>query len=219
MKIAIDGPAGAGKSTVARMLARRLGYVYIDTGAMYRALAHKAIMLGISPHDENALFLLAQVTDIRFLPTPGQIQRVCCDGQDVSDQIRSPEVSQAVGIVAAHTRVREIMVESQKTLASGGDVIMDGRDIGEVVIPDADFKFFLTADLRERARRRQVEWAGAGQERPGEEVLAEIIDRDYGDSHREYGALKELADSIRIDTTSLEIEQVEKLMLGYIRGS
>lgn len=218
MKIAIDGPAGAGKSTVARMLALDLGYVYIDTGAMYRALAYKALQQGISLQDEAALFQLAATISIRFQPSPGQAQRIYCDRQDVTDLIRTPEVSQAVGIVAAHTRVRQVMVDLQKELAAGGDVVMDGRDIGEVVIPDADFKFFMTADLQERARRRQAEWAGNGQPRDAGEVLAEIEDRDYSDSNREFGALKELADSIIIDTTGFDANRVKQIILGIIQG-
>lgn len=217
MKIAIDGPAGAGKSTAAKMLALRLGYVYIDTGAMYRALAYKALQQGTSLQDEQALFDLARNISIRFQPSPGQGQQIRCDGQDVTELIRTPGVSQAVGMVAAHTSVRQVMVELQKELAADGNVVMDGRDIGEVVIPDADFKFFLTADVHERARRRQAEWASNGQKRPAEEVLAEIIDRDYSDSHREFGALKELAESIVIDTTGLNAGQVEQVMLGIIR--
>ncbi len=218
MKIAIDGPAGAGKSTVAKLLAAELGYVYIDTGAMYRALTFKAIQKGISLNDDQALSQLARNTSIHFEPLGNQDQLICCDGMDVTESIRTPEISQAVGIVAAHTRVRTIMVELQKRLAAEGNVVMDGRDIGEVVIPDADFKFFMTASLNERVRRRQAEWAVKGQKRPAENVESEIVDRDYADSTREFGALKELADSIVINTTGKSVHEVENMMLSIIRG-
>jgi cytidylate kinase len=199
MKIAIDGPAGAGKSTMARTLAAKLGYLYIDTGAMYRALALKALRATLNLNDPQELLDLALHTQICFEPDHQQ-QKVICDGLDVTEAIRSPEVSSVVSQVAAHPDLRKQMVIMQRDMASNHSVVMDGRDIGECVLPDADYKFYVTASLQERAQRR-------------------IENRDYTDSHREVGALKILPDSIIIDTSDLTIEEAVAKILSFIEGA
>lgn len=218
MKVAIDGPAGAGKSTVARRLARELGYVYIDTGAMYRALTLKALQEGIPLSAQTALVKLAQNTHIHFEYRP-DFQKTVCDGQDVSNDIRSPEVSEAVSTVAAYPEVRQIMVEEQRGLAQGAAVVMDGRDIGTCVLPDADFKFYLTASLEERSRRRLEEMRARGYDPDPEKIRNEISERDEKDSGREVGALKIQPDSIVIDTSKLSVDQVVEKMLALVRGT
>lgn len=215
MKIAIDGPAGAGKSTVAKRIARQLRFTYIDTGAMYRALTWNAMQKGIDLNDTQALTALAHSIDIQFQFTPEQ-QRVICNGYDVTSVIRSPEVSAAVSIVAAQTQVREVMVKAQQQMAQHLDVVVDGRDIGERVLPDADFKFFLTASLEERVARRQLDLINQGYQVDIESIRQDIIQRDRMDMERETGALKILPDSIVIDTTGLSIEEVCAQILTII---
>ena len=217
MKIAIDGPAGAGKSTIARTLASRLSYLYIDTGAMYRALALKAIKAAIDINDPQQLVDLAFHTHISFLPD-SQEQKVICDGEDVTADIRSPEVSSVVAQVAAHPEVREQMVRMQQDMARNHSVVMDGRDIGECVLPDADFKFFVTASLEERTRRRIKELQSKGYQVNEEDIRKDIEKRDYQDAHREVGALKILPDSIVIDTTDLTVEEAVTRIMSIIQG-
>ena len=216
MKIAIDGPAGAGKSTLARALARQLGFLYIDTGAMYRALTWKALQRGIDLYDASALYELASSTDIHFATQAG-VQRLHCDGEDITQVIRSPEVSSAVSITASLASVREIMVHKQQLMAQTSDVIMDGRDIGELVLPDADFKFFLTADLEERAQRRALEMKMQGYHINGISIKQDIQKRDRMDSERDVGSLKVLPDSIVIDTSQCSADEVLAQILSIIR--
>ncbi|MGE5391467.1 MAG: (d)CMP kinase [Deltaproteobacteria bacterium] len=218
MQIAIDGPAGAGKSTIARRLADELGFVYIDTGAMYRCLTWKAINNKIELADVEQLTLMARDTRIEFRQGTDQ-QLVFCDGQDVSSAIRSHEVNAAVSQVASHPEIRRIMVHQQQDMACNHSVVMDGRDIGECVLPRAEYKFFLTASIEERARRRQADLAGTGSSPGYEAVKKEIKERDKNDTSREVGALKVLSDSIIIDTSSMSINDLMKLMLVTIRGS
>lgn len=215
MKIAIDGPAGAGKSTVARMIAKKLGFVYIDTGAMYRALTWKALQAEIDLHNSAALQDLAQRTDIKFQQS-AETQKVICDGQDISEAIRSPRINTTVSIVASDPMVREIMVDKQQQLGRVSSVVMDGRDIGEKVLPDADFKFFITASLEERACRRKLELDAQGFETDLENLAQEIADRDRMDSERAVGALKILPDAIVIDTSFLSIDQTLQQILDVI---
>ncbi|MBC7075772.1 MAG: (d)CMP kinase [Syntrophomonadaceae bacterium] len=216
MKIAIDGPAGAGKSTVARELARELGFIYIDTGAMYRALTWKALQEGIDLEDPKALYELAVNTDIHFTFNSTE-QKVMCDDVDITFLIRSPEVSSVVSKVASCPDIRRVMVRRQQEMAANISVVMDGRDIGEYVLPDAEYKFFLTANLDERIRRRKKERAEQGFEVDDEAIKNEIIERDRNDTQREVGALKVLNDSIVIDTSNLSVKEVVNRMLSIIR--
>lgn len=215
MKIAIDGPAGAGKSTIARLLAQRLGFIYIDTGAMYRALTLKALRNGIDLSDEDELYQLILHTDISFCYGDGE-QKILCDGEDVSEDIRKPEISANVSRVASFPGVRRVMVERQRKMADKVSVVMDGRDIGECVLPDADYKFFLTASIEERANRRRKELEAKGYDIDLETLKEEIKARDEADTNRKVGALKILEDSIVIDTSSMSIEQVIDNMLKII---
>lgn len=200
-RIAIDGPAGSGKSTVSRLLAQRLGLRHIDTGAMYRAVTLKAQRAGVGPGDGKALRSLAEASDIDLGPDGA----VFLDGADVTSEIRSAEVTSEVSEVAAHPGVREVLVEIQRRLAQGGGVA-EGRDIGTVVLPDADLKVFLTASREERARRRLADETdgahGAGRGSGLAEVLADIDRRDRLDSEREASPLKVAPDALVIDTTS-----------------
>ncbi len=218
MKIAIDGPAGAGKSTIAKLLARETGFIYIDTGAMYRALTWKALQKNINLNSEKDLETLARQTRIEFQYS-SHAQKTICDGEDVSQAIRSPEVSAFVSIVAAHTGIRSIMVKLQQELARNHSVVMDGRDIGECVLPDADFKFYLTASIDERARRRQKELLASGFEVEYDSIKNEIAVRDMNDASREVGALKVLPDSIVIDTSDCQASEVLDKMLRIMRGT
>ncbi|HRY13718.1 MAG TPA: (d)CMP kinase [Syntrophomonadaceae bacterium] len=215
MKIAIDGPAGAGKSTLARALASRLGYIYIDTGAMYRALAWKALQAGLDLNDATALSTLAAGLDLTFDKQEGE-QRLICQGEDITGIIRSPQISAVVSQVAAHPQVRNIMVRKQQQMASAGRVVMDGRDIGEQVLPDADFKFFVTADLQERVQRRLREMESRGYQVDSEAILHDMRNRDLMDSARSVGALKILPDSIVIDTSAYNADEVLAQILFLI---
>jgi cytidylate kinase len=207
MKIAIDGPAGAGKSTVARRLAAELGFVYIDTGAMYRALTFKALEESLDLDDEDSLYQLAQNTEIHF-QYHSHGQRIICDNRDISDYIRSPRVNAEVSRVASKPLLRGVMVAQQRKLAENKSVVMDGRDIGEFVLPDADYKFFLTASIEKRIMRRLEEMQASGYDIERETIAREIMDRDQRDSSREMGALRVLEDSIVIDTSDLKVDEV-----------
>jgi cytidylate kinase len=198
MLIAIDGPAGAGKSTVARALAERLRLTYLDSGAMYRCVALAALRAGTPLDDGDALARLARGLEIA--PTAGH---VVLNGEEVTDAIRAPDVSAAASQVSVHQGVREAMVERQRALITDGDHVVEGRDIGTVVSPDAALKVFLTASDSERARRRAAE-----TDEPVEQVRASQAARDDRDSQREHGALRRATDSTEIDTTGLEVEQV-----------
>lgn len=217
MKIAIDGPAGAGKSTLARILAQRLGYIYIDTGAMYRAVTWKALQENLDISDEKRIYELAANTKIHF-EYNSQTQKIICDNQDITRQIRSPEVNAVVSRIASFPLVREIMVRRQRELGRDNDVVMDGRDIGEVVLPDADYKFYITADIDERARRRKAELDNQGYDTGLAVITNELLNRDHTDSRRPVGALKILGDSLVVDTTDLTVEEVLTKILAIIRG-
>jgi cytidylate kinase len=207
MVIAIDGPAGAGKSTVARAVANALGFTYLDSGAMYRCLALAAIRGGVDVDDARAVGRLARELRIEFAD-----DRVLLDGQDVTEAIRAPEVTAAASRISVHPEVREAMVARQRALIENGDYVAEGRDIGTVVSPDAPLKVFLTASPDERARRRAAETG----ERV-ETVLASHSDRDARDSRREHGALRSANDSVEIDTTGLDAAQVTARVVALAR--
>ncbi|MCY0864901.1 MAG: (d)CMP kinase [Sulfobacillus sp.] len=212
--IAVDGPAGAGKSTVARLLADRLGYLYLDTGAMYRALAYKALSEGIDLRDEAELAELLNQTTIELYPKGHGQVTVMMDGQDVTGHLRTPEVNASVAVVAGFPLVRREMVLRQRDLARHGGVVMDGRDIGTFVLPDADIKFFLTASLEARAERRYHELRQAGFDVSLDRIREEIQHRDLLDSSRPYAPLSQAADAILLDTTKMEVEEVVERMLA-----
>lgn len=214
MKIAIDGPAGAGKSTVAREVAKKLGFLYVDTGAMYRALTLKALQSSVNLNSESELIALLNRMTITLRHEPGG-QRVLVDGEDVTEQIRSNEVSKHVAQVASHPQVRRSMVEKQRQLAQRGKVVMDGRDIGTHVLPDADLKLFLTASIEERARRRYKELADKNPP-PFEVLIEEIRMRDKQDEERPTSPLRKADDAIVIDTTNLSIDEVIDYILNLV---
>lgn len=207
IKIAIDGPASAGKSTVAKIVAKELGYVYCDTGAMYRALTHQAIEKNIEVTDEKRLVELLKEMTISFEPN-GDNQKVFVNGQEVTEAIRLPNVTNLVSAVSAHGEVRNELVKRQQEIAANGKVVMDGRDIGTAVLPTAEVKIFLVASVDERAQRRYIENMSKGITTPLGILKQEIADRDYKDSHREVSPLIQADDAILLDTTSLSIEQV-----------
>jgi len=207
IKIAIDGPAAAGKSTIAKITAEQLGYAYIDTGAMYRALTHKALGLDIHINDGVRLKELLSDTKIVLMPTSDG-QAILVDGKDVTEEIRSAEVTQAVSAVAAHNGVRELMVEKQKDLSDEFGVVMDGRDIGTDVLPNAELKIFMTASVEERAQRRHDENEKRGISSSLDQLQKEISERDRADTEREVSPLRQAEDAVYIDTTSMSIVEV-----------
>lgn len=207
LSIAIDGPAAAGKSTVAKIIAKKLSYIYIDTGAMYRALTYKALKQNIDPNDEKALYSLLMDTDIALKNNEAG-QDVLVDGEVVSNAVRTPEVTNNVSAVAQHKLVREEMVRRQQLLSEQGGVVMDGRDIGTHVMPNAEVKIFMLASVDERAKRRHDENLQKGFDSNLEELKREIAARDKFDSEREVSPLKKADDALELDTTSLTIEEV-----------
>lgn len=212
IQIAIDGPAAAGKSTIAKKTAELLGYTYVDTGAMYRAITYKAIQLNIDLQDGENLTKLLQETSIELKPSP-EGQLVFLDNQEVTEEIRSKEVTGSVSIVAAHANLRKEMVLRQVEMGKHGGIVMDGRDIGTHVLTNAELKIFMSASVEERARRRFIENAKRGINTSLEELMAEIALRDKLDSEREASPLIQADDAIFIDTTSLSIDEVsEKIM-------
>lgn len=215
INIAIDGPAGAGKSTVAKEVAKRLGYIYIDTGAMYRALTFQALELGIEIDDENELNNYLRTHTIQLL-NENSIQTVMIDGKDITKEIRSREVTQNVSLVSSYPLVRETMVKMQRKLAKGNNVVMDGRDIGTNVLPDAEIKIFLTASIDERAKRRYKELVDAGVEADLGQIMADIELRDKKDQERTINPLKKADDAILLDTSKYNIEEVVNKILFFV---
>lgn len=213
MNIAIDGPAGAGKSTVAQLIAAKLGYVYIDTGAMYRALAWAVLQAGISVHNEEAVAQLLHTSQIELRRSEDGSQRVFWNERDITAEIRTPEVSNFASIVASHGMVRQQMLLLQRNMAKQGDIVMDGRDIGTHVLPDAELKIFLTASIEERANRRFAELKAKGYEANLEQLKQEIADRDKRDSEREVAPLRQAEDAVLVDTTGQTIEEVVRQIL------
>ena len=218
MIIAIDGPAGAGKSTIARLIAQKMGFLYIDTGAMYRALTLKVIDKGIDTKDAGKIIELAKNTSIDLINKPDGSLKVSLDGKDVSQEIREPRVTKFVSDVAKIKEVREIMVLLQRKLGESRDACLDGRDIGTVVFPDADYKFYLDAHFSERVNRRHKELKGMGRDIAWTDVEGDLGNRDTIDSTREHGPLKRADDAIFIDTTQLSINEVVEKVLKEING-
>ncbi len=216
INIAIDGPAASGKSTTAKLLAEKLGFIYVDTGAMYRAATLAVLRNNIDPQNKEAVINCLKDTDISIKRINGE-QRTYLNDEDVSDLLRSPEINRAISAVASYPKVREIMVKQQRRLAEGGGVIMDGRDIGTVVLPQADLKVFMIADLRERALRRLKEMKKAGQNIELQDVIEEIKRRDELDATRSAGPLKKASGARELDTSALTIEQQVEQIARWAR--
>ena len=214
--IAIDGPAGAGKSTIAKRLAKELGYYYVDTGAIYRTVAYFLDLLGVSPKDVDGVERYIDELTIEIQYDEEGKQHMLMNGMDVTGEIRTQDISQKASLVSAHAVVREVLLDMQRDVAKAHNVIMDGRDIGTVVLPKADVKIFLTATPEVRAKRRTDELLAKGQEAVYEVVLKEIQQRDYQDTHREIAPLKMAKDSIKLDTSELNIEGVVAAMKKII---
>ncbi len=211
--IAIDGPAASGKSTTAKALAKELEYVYIDTGAMYRACGLLAEKLGISIQDDEKLSIMMKEINIEIKYSENG-NKIFLNGEDVSKAIREPHVGKLASDISARPVVRQEMTRLQRQLGKNGRVVMDGRDIGTVVFPDADYKIFMVADVKVRARRRWMEEKAKGSEKTLEQVTLELLERDYNDSNREIAPLKKADDALEVDSSYLTIEkQVEKILL------
>lgn len=215
INIAIDGPAGAGKSTVAKAIAGKLGIIHLDTGAMYRAAALAAVRKGVSPLDEKAVVAMLPIDiDVQFKDGS---QRVLLEGEDVTEAIREHGISQAASDISKIKQVRLMLVDIQRKIAEKNDVVMDGRDIGTFVLPNADYKFYLTAAPEVRARRRLNQLKEMGQDGDYEEILKSILIRDENDSKREFAPLKKAEDAVLIDSTYMSVEEVVQTILSAIK--
>ena len=216
MNVAIDGPAGAGKSTIAKAIAAKMGYVYVDTGAMYRAMALYFLRSNISKDDEAKIS--ASVDDIVVsIKYEDGAQHVILNGEDVTGLIRTEEVGNMASTTSVYGPVRTKLVALQQELAKTTDVIMDGRDIGTVVLPNADVKIFLTASVECRAKRRYDELVAKGQEADFDQIAKDIEERDYRDSHREISPLKQAEDAILVDSSDMTIDEVVDTIIGYCK--
>lgn len=217
ISIAIDGPSGAGKSTLAKSVSQTLGYLYVDTGAIYRTIGYGVYRKGADPKDGVAVAALLPEFEIGLSYGDDGLQHMTLNGQDVTEQIRLPEISMYASGVSAHPAVRAHLLEMQRKLAREHNVVMDGRDIGTVVLPDATVKIFLTASVEERARRRCRELEQRGTPETYDRVLAEMRQRDYDDSHRAAAPLKQAADAVLLDTTHLDFAGSRQALLDIIR--
>ena len=212
ISVAIDGPAGAGKSTIARRLAAELGYRYVDTGAIYRTVAYFMDLWGVSPKDVDGVTRYIDELPVEIEYDEDGLQHMMMNGMDVTKDIRTPDISQKASLISAHACVRDMLLDMQRELAEQNNVVMDGRDIGTVVLPHATVKIFLTASPEVRAKRRCDELSAKGQKVDYNKVLKDIQQRDYQDTHREIAPLKMSRDSIKVDTSDMTIEEVlEKL--------
>lgn len=214
--VAIDGPSGAGKSTVAKLLARKLGYMYIDTGAMYRAVALQAKKDNVDINDSAALNSLCERIKIEFVPDNGGL-RTILNGEDVSEEIRTPEMSMAASDISARKEVREALLVLQRRMGESGGVVLEGRDVGTVIFPNAEAKFFLDASLEERGRRRYKELAAKGMNVTLEQTIEEVRKRDLNDSSRDIAPLKKADDAVLVDSTGLSVEEVVERMIEEIK--
>jgi cytidylate kinase len=214
--VAIDGPSGAGKSSITKLLAKRLGYIHIDTGAMFRAVALMAKRAGLQCEDDAALAELCRGLEIAFC-RDGESCRVLANGEDVSSAIRSEEIGLFTSCISARKPVRDALLAMQRAMGEAGGVVLEGRDIGTVVFPDAEVKFFLVASAEERGRRRFLELVARGEQATLEETIEKVLLRDQQDEGREHAPLKKAADAVTIDSTALSIEQVLELMESTVR--
>ena len=208
ISIAIDGPAGAGKSTIARRIAGELGFYYVDTGAIYRTVAYFMDLLGISPKDTDGVERYIDELTVEIEYDEDGLQHMIMNGMDVSGDIRTQDIAQKASLISAQPVVREVLLDMQREVARRHNVVMDGRDIGTVVLPDANVKIFLTATAEVRATRRTAELTAKGQKADFKKILQEIQQRDYQDTHRPIAPLKMARDSIKVDTSDMTIEQV-----------
>lgn len=215
--IAIDGPGGAGKSTIAKRLAKELGYYYVDTGAIYRTVAYFLDLLGISPRDVDGVERYIDELTVEIEYDEDGVQHMIMNGMDVSQDIRTPEISMMASDVSTHKVVRDMLLDMQRDVAKKNNVIMDGRDIGTVVLPNAQVKIFLTASVEARANRRMLELQAAGKPQAYAQVLAQLEKRDYQDTHRSIAPLRRAADAIVVDTSELDVAGVVQAILSIMR--
>ena len=216
INVAVDGPAGAGKSTASRRAAEKLGFIYVDTGALYRTVGVNALRLGVDTKDMTAVAATLGSVKVDLAFVEGE-QRVFLNGEDVSEEIRTPAASMAASDVSAVPEVRDFLFDLQRDIAARNNCLMDGRDIGTVVLPDAAVKVFLTASAEERARRRCAELLAKGTQVNYEDVLAEINERDYNDSHRAIAPLKQAEDAVLLDTSDIDLDGVVDALVGIIK--
>lgn len=207
ISVAIDGPAGAGKSTIARRLAGELGFRYVDTGAIYRTVAYFMDLWGVSPKDVDGVNRYIDELTVGIEYDDEGVQHMLMNGMDVTGEIRTPEISQKASLISAHAVVRDVLLDMQRNMAEEYDVVMDGRDIGSVVLPKATVKIFLTASPEVRAKRRYQELLEKGQKASYEQVLRDVQQRDYQDTHRDIAPLKMCRDSVKVDTSEMDLEQ------------